>query len=97
MSPLTHRFSRSTVYVLVVIFLTVLGATAVNIAYTNRVARETNSKWCGVLRVYHEAARSNAAPATQYGRDILAQLEELYAEFRCDRVPEPGRAEGGHR
>lgn len=91
--PLTHRFSKSTVYVLVVIFLTVLGATAVNIAYTNRVAQDTNRRWCGVLRVYHEAAAANPAPTTQYGKDILAQLEQLYADFHCDRVPAPGRAE----
>lgn len=91
--PLTHGFSRSTAYVLLVIFIALLGVGGYSIWYTNRVAQETNSKWCGVLRIYHEAAASNPAPATQYGKDILAQLEQLYADFHCDRVPKPGRAE----
>lgn len=93
--PLTHAFSRSTIYVLLVIFIALLGGIGLSIWYANRVADQNNRRWCGVLRIYHQSAKDNPPPATQYGRDILAQLEQLYADFHCDRVPEPGRAEGG--
>lgn len=95
--PLTHGFSRSTTYVLLVIFVALLAAFGAGIWYTDRVDDQSNRRWCGLLRVYHEAAKTNPAPATQYGRDILAQLEQLYDEFHCDRVPKPGRAEEAPR
>lgn len=95
--PLTHRISRSTWYLLALIFASQVALTVASVLWSAHVAEESNRRWCGVLRVYHEAAAANPAPATQYGKDILAQLEQLYADFHCDRVPEPGRAEGGSR
>ena len=95
MSPLTHHVSRSTWYVLAVIYLSMFAAVLSTMLYANHVAEQNSRRWCGVLRIYHQSAKDNPPPATQYGRDILAQLEQLYADFHCDRVPEPGRAEGG--
>ena len=87
--PLTHSFSRSTAYVLLVIFVTLLGGIGWNFYWTNHVADQSSRRWCGVLRVYHVAYASNPAPPTQLGRDIQAQLEQLYADFRCDTVRRP--------
>lgn len=95
MSPLTHHISRSTWYVLIVIYVSMFALTAASIYISQHAAEQSNRRWCGVLRVYHEAAKTNPAPATQYGRDILAQLEQLYADFHCDQMPGPDRAEGG--
>jgi len=95
MSPLTHHVSRSTWYVLAVIYLSLFGAVYACFVYADHVAEQNSRRWCGVLRIYHDAAKTNPAPATQYGRDILAQLEQLYADFHCDQVPGPDRAEGG--
>lgn len=89
MSPLTHRISRSTWYILVVIYVSMFAAVLATVLYANRVADQNNRRWCGVLRVYHEAYQQNPPPTTQRGRDIQAQLEQLYADFRCDSVRSP--------
>lgn len=89
MSPLTHHISRSTWYVLAVIYLSMFAAVLSTMLYANYVAEQNNRRWCGVLRIYHNAAQTGPQPATQYGKDILAQLEQLYADFHCDTVGEP--------
>lgn len=86
MSPLTHRISRSTWYVLVVIYVSMFAAVAATMIYTNHVAQVNAQKWCGVLRVYHDAYQHNPPPPTQLGKDIQAQLEGLYADFHCDKI-----------
>lgn len=93
--PLTHPISRSTWYVLVVVYLSMFLAVGVCIIYTNHVAVENNRRWCGILRVYHQAYAQNPPPPTQLGRDIQAQLESLYEDFGCASVSKPqseGRA-----
>lgn len=89
MSPLTHHVSRSTWYVLAVIYLSLFGAVFACFVYADHVADQNNRRWCGVLRVYHDAYRQNPPPPTQLGRDIQQQIEQLYADFRCDTVREP--------
>lgn len=86
---LTHRFSRSTVWVLLMVFAAVLGGTGLNIYYTNLVAQQSERRWCGVLAVYHQAYADNPPPATQAGQDIKTQLEQLYRDFDCATVPKP--------
>jgi hypothetical protein len=94
--PFTHRFSRATVYLLAVIYASMFLAVAGTIIYTNHVAEQTNRQWCGVLRVFHDAYAHNPPPATQYGRDIQAQIEALYRDFDCASVSKP-RPEGEAR
>jgi hypothetical protein len=89
MSPLTHAISRSTWYFLLLIYVSMLAVVAAGIWYTNYTADQANRRWCGVLRVYHDAYAGNPAPTTQAGRDIRNQLERLYADFRCDTVRKP--------
>ena len=87
--PLTHSISRSTWYLLVVIYVSMFAAVGANVAYTNRVAQDTDRQWCGVLRIYHDAYANNPEPPTQLGRDIKVQLEQLYAQFHCATVGKP--------
>lgn len=87
--PLTHGISRSTVYVLVVIYLSMFTALAAIILYTNHVAEQNDRRWCGILRVYHDAYAHNPPPPTQLGRDIQVQLERLYVDFGCASVSKP--------
>lgn len=89
MSPLTHRFSRSTVYVLIALYASMFVLSAVSVVVSARGQDQNNRRWCGVLRVYHEASQNNPPPATQYGKDILAQLEVLFQDFHCDQVKGP--------
>ena len=87
--PLTHPVSRSTWYMLAIIYASILAMVGISIWYTSYTADQNNRKWCGVLRVYHDAYTSNPPPTTQAGRDIQRQLEQLYAEFHCAEVREP--------
>lgn len=87
--PLTHPISRSTWYVLVAVYLSMFALALASMLWSSHVADQNNRRWCGVLRVYHDAYARNPAPPTQLGKDIQAQLEELYSEFRCASVGEP--------
>lgn len=87
--PLTHRISRSTWYILAVVYASMFLAVLGNMLYTNHVADQTNRRWCGVLRVYHDAYARNPAPETQLGKDIKAQIEQLYTDFDCATVGKP--------
>jgi hypothetical protein len=86
--PLTH-VSRSTWYVLVAIYVSMFAMTMASVQYTRWSADQNNRRWCGVLRVYHEAYQLNPPPSTQAGRDIQAQLEQLYTDFHCASAREP--------
>lgn len=86
--PLTHAVSRSTWYLLVVIYVSLLAVVFVGIWYTNYTSDQSNRRWCGTLGVFHRSYEQNP-PQTQAGKDIRAQLDELYADFRCDTVGKP--------
>lgn len=87
---MTHPpISRSTWYVLVVIYASMFFAVAASIIYTNYVAEQTNRKWCGVLGVFHEAYARNPQPPTSRSGDIQTQLERLYVDFDCASVSKP--------
>lgn len=81
--------ARSTWYLVTLVFVSFVALTGWNVWYTNHVAQEGNSRWCGTLRVYHDAYASNPPPPTQLGKDIQAELERLYRDFRCDTVRKP--------
>ncbi|HEY7043261.1 MAG TPA: hypothetical protein VH419_06295 [Nocardioidaceae bacterium] len=98
--PLTHPVSRSTWYILAVVYASMFLAVLGNMLYTNHVAEQSvqrsrqqaelnDQRWCGLLEKYREAYSSNPAPTTQLGRDIRAQLEQLYEDFRCASVSKP--------
>lgn len=86
--PLTHAVSRSTWYLLVVIYVSLLAVVFAGIWYTNYTSDQNDRRWCGTLGVFHHSYEQNP-PQTQAGKDIRAQLDELYADFRCDTVGKP--------
>lgn len=86
--PLTHRISRSTWYLLAIIYASMLAVVAAGIWFTSYTADQSNRRWCGTLGVFHRSYEQNP-PQTQAGKDIRAQLDELYADFRCDTVGKP--------
>lgn len=86
--PLTH-VSRSTWYILAIIYASMFLAVLGNMLYTNHVADLNNRKWCGLLSVYHDAYATNAEPPSQLGKDIKAQLEARYADYHCASIRKP--------
>lgn len=81
MSPLTHRVSRSTWYLLAMIYVSIIAVVVVSIWYTSYTVDQNNRKLCGVLRVFHEGPTSNS--------QIRMQLDKLYVEFHCADVAKP--------
>lgn len=89
MSPLTHPVSRSTWYLLLVIFASQLALTLASVMWSSHVADQNNRRWCGILAAYHDAYAGNPPPTTPVGRDIRDQMEQLYTDFQCASVSEP--------
>jgi hypothetical protein len=81
--PLTHKVSRSTLYLLIMIYLSMFVMMISTMLYARHISNDSNKKWCGILSVYHDAYNRNSPPATQAGKDIQAQLEKLYRDFKC--------------
>jgi hypothetical protein len=88
MSPLTHGISRSTLYILVMIYVSLLAVVAAGIWYTNYTAEQNNRRWCGTLAVFHHSYQENPPPPGA-GRDIRRQLDQLYTDFHCASVSKP--------
>lgn len=87
--PLTHAISRSTWYMLGVIYASMLALAVASVLWSAHLAEQSNRQWCGVLGVFHDAYASNPVPPTERGRDIQTQLESLYRDFDCASVPRP--------
>lgn len=62
----------------------ILAATA-SILYTNRAARESEQKWCGIVSTLDDVYQGQP-PQTPVGRDMAEQLSQLRRDFGC-----PGR------
>lgn len=87
--PLTHGVSRSTWYILVVVYLSMFALALASMLWSSHVADQSNRRWCGILSAYHKAYASNPGPTTPAGRDIRDQLEQLYVDFHCATVSKP--------
>lgn len=84
-----RKIPPGTWYLLAVIYASLFLAVLGNMLYTNHVADVNNRKWCGLLGAYHDAYANNPEPPTQLGKDIKAQLEARYVDFRCESVRKP--------
>jgi hypothetical protein len=51
-------------------------------AYANRVARESERKWCGVVSTMDDAYRTSP-PSTPAGRRIARDIAQLREDFGC--------------
>jgi hypothetical protein len=74
------------------VLLLICGAIASggNIAYTNRIDRESDRenekndrKWCALLILMDDAYRSGTPPTTEVGRRIAAAIHELRTSLGC--------------
>lgn len=82
MSPLTHRISRSTWYLLAAIYVSMFALTVANVFYTNRVAETNARKWCALLVTLDETYQRQA-PQTAPGRQVAADIHQLRTDIRC--------------
>lgn len=88
LTHVTHPMSRSTLRILVTIYVSILSVVGAGIWYTNYTADLNNRRWCGTLGVFHRSYQQNP-PQTEAGRDIRRQLDQLYTDFHCESVGRP--------
>lgn len=77
-----RRLVRRGWYVLVVSFVAAFMAAAAAMIYANRVAHESERKWCGIVVTLDDAYDVNP-PETPAGRRIADDLARLRADFGC--------------
>lgn len=86
MVPLTHGISRSTWYLLVVIYVSLFALAFANMWYTNRVAEQNTRKWCNLLVTLDEAYQEHP-PQTEAGQRAARDIHQLRTEFDCRTRP----------
>lgn len=76
-------------YPVVVLFIVVITATALNFAYTNQVnnrtikeGRENDQKWCEML-VTLDDAYSSTPPGSALGRKLAEDIHRLRVDLEC--------------
>jgi hypothetical protein len=69
-------------HMMVVSFVCAFLAAAAAMLYANRVAAESERKWCGVVVTLDDAYRVTP-PQTPTGRQIAADVRRLRGEFGC--------------
>ncbi|MET8265930.1 hypothetical protein ABZU92_18280 [Micromonospora arida] len=76
---MTFRAWQTLVVALLFAFLAAAGS----ILYTNRAARESEQKWCGIVATLDDVY-SKTPPQTPVGQDMAEQLRQLRDDFGCD-------------
>jgi hypothetical protein len=80
--PLTHRVSKSTWYILLVIYTSMMGMTLGSIVYANHVATRSAQQWCNVITTLDDAYKSQP-PTTPTGKKIASEMHDLKISLRC--------------
>ena len=70
-------------YAMTVTFVVTIAFAATSVIYTNKVARENQRQWCGVVTTMDDAYRQTP-PQTPAGRKIATDIAQLRVEFGCD-------------
>lgn len=81
MRELRRRLRRSW-ELLAVSFVCAFLAAGGSMIYANRVARESERKWCGIVATLDDAYRVTP-PRTPAGQKIAADIHRLRSEFGC--------------
>lgn len=77
-----RRRLRQGWHLLVMSFLAAFLAAAGSMLYSNRVARDSERKWCGVVATLDEAYKVTP-PRTPAGQKIAQDIRQLRADFGC--------------
>lgn len=67
---------------LAVSFVCAFLAAGLSMAYANRVARESERKWCNIVSTMDDSY-AQTPPQTPAGRRIAADIAKLRTEFGC--------------
>jgi hypothetical protein len=86
--PLTHKISRSTWYLLVILYVSMFAAVSVAIFYTQHAVRTTEKKFCTIVVLSDEAYRQ-PPPRTFTPDQIKARqqaaetMHKLREDLKC--------------
>ena len=74
-------------WAIAVVVVCVVSLAIVGVLYTNRVARESEQKWCGIVVTlddsYSVPRPPNAPPLTPAGERIIKEMRRLRTDFHC--------------
>lgn len=70
-------------WLLAVCLIAMAGWAVATVVYINRVATESERKWCGLVTTLDDTYRSTP-PTTPLGRDIAKEMARLRKQFHCD-------------
>lgn len=63
-------------------YVLAFGASGLAMAYANRVARDSEQRWCGIVTTLDDAYRATP-PATPTGQQLAANISRLRADIGC--------------
>jgi hypothetical protein len=75
--------TRRVLYALIVVIALQLAVAVNGIWYANKVARDSEEKWCAIITSLDDAYRQQP-PSTDTGRRIAAEMHELRASLKCE-------------
>jgi hypothetical protein len=81
--PLTHKVSRSTWYVLVVIYLSMFAAVAATMIYSKHVADSDTRKFCAVV-ITLDNTYKRTPPQTAAGKQVAVDMANLRQSLGCN-------------
>ncbi len=79
--PLT-RISKSTWYLLTVIYASMLGMTVLSMVYAQHVANESSRNWCATVGTLDDAYQQQP-PASALGQKLARDIHNLRARLHC--------------
>lgn len=80
---LRQRLRRSW-ELLAVSFVCAFLAAGASMVYANKVARDSERKWCGIVSTMDDAYRATP-PRSPAGRKVAADIAQLRSQFGCRR------------
>lgn len=69
-------------YALMAIVVSMLATAGLALVIADRAARESEQRWCGLIRTMDRAYREQP-PTTDLGRQLATDIGQLRRDFRC--------------
>ena len=76
------RLRRRVVWPVLAAYVLAIAAAGFSMVYANRVARESEHRWCGLITTLDDAYRSRP-PGSETGRELAADIARLRRDLGC--------------
>lgn len=79
--PFTY-IGRPTVYLMAIIYVSMIGMTIACLVYTNHVAQKSGQQWCEIVTTLDDAYKQ-VPPTTPVGVKLATEMHRLRAGLHC--------------